>query len=76
MSLIDLVALGTVADLVQLDFNNRLIVYYGLKKIRSDDCNLGIKKLFHLAKKDHHLCQSEDLSFLIAPKINAGRPNV
>lgn len=71
MSLIDLVALGTVADLVQLDFNNRLIVYYGLKKIRSDDCNLGIKKLFHLAKKDHHLCQSEDLSFLIAPKINA-----
>ena len=43
MSLIDLVALATIADVVPLDFNNRILVHYGLRKIRSDQCNLGIK---------------------------------
>lgn len=71
MSLIDLVALATIADVVSLDFNNRILVHYGLRKIRSDQCNLGIKKLFQLSNKKHKLCESSDLGFIIAPKINA-----
>ena len=76
MQLLDLVALATIADVVPLDFNNRLMLHFGLKKIRSHQCNLGIKKLFQLSNKNHMECQASDLGFIIAPKINAaGRMN-
>ena len=69
--LLDLVALGTIADLVRLDFNNRILVNYGIKKIRSGNCNFGIEALAHLSKKNLKDIQTSDLSFSIAPKINA-----
>ena len=76
MQLLDLVALATIADVVPLDFNNRLMLHFGLKKIRSHQCNLGIQKLFQLSNKNHMDCQASDLGFIIAPKINAaGRMN-
>ncbi|MEK9770912.1 MAG: single-stranded-DNA-specific exonuclease RecJ [Nitrosomonadales bacterium] len=76
LEVIDLVALGTIADLVPLDFNNRLIVNYGLKKIRSNQCNEGIKQLLILSNKNFTECKTTDLSFSVAPKINAaGRMN-
>ena len=49
--LLDLVALGTIADLVKLDYNNRILVNFGIKKIRSGDCNFGIEALVQLSKK-------------------------
>jgi len=69
--LLDLVALGTVADLVKLDFNNRTLVKFGLSVIRSGKCNYGIRAILSLVKKDCTNIRSSDLSFLIAPKLNA-----
>ena len=69
--LLDLVALGTIADLVRLDFNNRILVNYGIKKIRSGNCNFGIQAISYLSNKKLKDIQTSDLSFLIAPKINA-----
>jgi single-stranded-DNA-specific exonuclease len=69
--LLDLVALGTIADLVKLDFNNRILVNFGIKKIRSGDCNFGIEALVQLSKKKIKDIKTSDLSFSIAPKINA-----
>jgi len=69
--LLDLVALGTIADLVKLDFNNRVLVNYGIKKIRSGNCNFGIESLAQLSKKNLKDLKTSDLSFSIAPKINA-----
>lgn len=69
--LLDLVALGTIADLVKLDFNNRILVNFGIKKIRSSNCNFGIKALARLSKKKLKDIKTSDLSFSIAPKINA-----
>jgi len=69
--LLDLVALGTIADLVKLDFNNRILVNFGIKKIRSGNCNFGIEALCHLSKKKLKDIKTSDFSFSIAPKINA-----
>ena len=69
--LLDLVALGTIADLVKLDFNNRILVNYGIKKIRSGNCNFGIEALARLSKIKLEHIKTSDLSFSIAPKINA-----
>ena len=69
--LIDLVALGTVADLVKLDFNNRILVHFGIKQIRSKSCNFGIEAILNLSNKNLKDIKTSDLSFLIAPKINA-----
>jgi single-stranded-DNA-specific exonuclease len=71
LEVIDLVALGTIADLVPLDYNNRLIVNYGLRKIRSNQCNEGIKQLLMYSNKNFTECKTTDLSFSVAPKINA-----
>ena len=68
--LLDLVALGTVADLVPLDFNNRILVKFGLDKINSNSCNFGIRAILALNKKNK-IVISTDLSFVIAPKLNA-----
>jgi len=69
--LLDLVALGTIADLVKLDLNNRILVNFGIKKIRSGNCNFGIEALTNLSKKKLKDIKTSDLSFSIAPKINA-----
>ena len=70
-SLLDLVALGTVADVVPLDKNNRILVNEGLKIIRSEKCSIGILALIKVAKKVKEFIKSSDLGFAIAPRINA-----
>lgn len=69
--LLDLVALGTVADVVPLDQNNRILVYQGLQRIRSGHCRLGIKALAEVSKRDLLTLQASDLGFVIAPRLNA-----
>ena len=69
---LDLVALGTVADLVPLETNNRLLVNMGMKVIRSGKGNCGIRQLFNMAKSAPiSQLQISDLSFSIAPRLNA-----
>ena len=68
---LDIVALGTVADLVPLDDNNRLLVNGGLKRIRSGRGNPGICALFAVAGKESGLARSSDLGFVVGPRINA-----
>lgn len=69
--LLDLVALGTVADVVTLDRNNRILVSQGLKRIREGKTAPGIKALFRAAGREYSRASSFDLGFLIAPRINA-----
>ncbi len=68
---LDLVALGTVADLVALDFNNRILVAEGLRRIRSGRTRPGIEALFQVAGRDPAGARSSDLGFAIAPRLNA-----
>lgn len=68
---LDLVALGTVADLVPLDFCNRILVSQGVKRIRAGKTREGIKQLLQVSKKDYRQVVSSDLSFSVAPKLNA-----
>ena len=69
--LLELVCLGTVADLVKLDLNNRILVDAGLKRIRSGIGNYGIRAIAKLSKKNLTDIKTSDLSFSIAPKLNA-----
>lgn len=69
--LLDLVALGTVADVVPLDHNNRILVHQGLNRIRSGACRVGIKALAEIAKRELTSLQAADLGFAIAPRLNA-----
>lgn len=69
--LLDLVALGTVADVVPLDQNNRILVHQGLQRIRSGHCRLGIKALAEVGKRELSTLQAADLGFAIAPRLNA-----
>ncbi|AGF49012.1 single-stranded-DNA-specific exonuclease RecJ [Candidatus Kinetoplastidibacterium galati] len=69
--LVDLVALGTIADLVKLDANNRLMVTQGLNRIRSGYTKPGIKALFKIANRKIDNADSCDLGFYIAPRLNA-----
>lgn len=71
IDLLDLVALGTVADLVPLDFNNRILVSAGMKIIRGNKLNSGIKAIINESRKKNSSLKASDLSFVIAPKINA-----
>ena len=68
---LDLVAIGTVADLVPLDYNNRVLVSEGLKRIRAGLCGPGIKALIEIANKKFEYLSSTDVGFAIAPRINA-----
>ena len=68
---LDLVALGTLADLVPLDYNNRILVNEGLQRIRAGACCSGIKALALISNKKLNSLTSTDISFTIAPKINA-----
>lgn len=69
--LADLVALGTVADVVPLDFNNRILVAQGLKQIRAGTMNPGIRALFQIASRDPERANCFDLGFAVGPRINA-----
>ena len=69
--LLELVCLGTVSDLVPLDFNNRILVNAGIKKMRSGMGNYGIQAIAKLSKKNIFEIKTSDLSFSIAPKLNA-----
>ena len=68
---LDLVAIGTVADLVPLDYQNRLLVNEGLKRIRQGVCSEGIKALVQVSGKELNELSSTDIAFHIAPRINA-----
>ena len=70
-ALLDLVALGTVADVVKLDRNNRILVNQGLKRMRDGKLNPGIRALFRAAGRDPGKAGSMDLGFMIGPRLNA-----
>lgn len=70
-NLLDLVALGTVADVVTLDRNNRILVHQGISRIRSGYGCVGIKALIDIAKKDCRKLSAMDLGYLLAPRLNA-----
>nr|WP_240615617.1 single-stranded-DNA-specific exonuclease RecJ [Alteromonas facilis] len=68
---LDLVAVGTVADVVTLDHNNRVLVYQGLQRIRAGQCRPGILALLEVAQRTPDLLTSTDLGFVIGPRLNA-----
>ena len=68
---LDLVALGTVADVVPLDVNNRVLVTQGLKRIRAGRCVAGITALLTLAGRRIHDLTATDVAFAVAPRLNA-----
>ena len=69
--LLDLVALGTVADVVPLDYNNRILVSQGLARIRSGKVRAGIKALIDVAGRESERLIASDFGFAIAPRLNA-----
>ncbi len=71
MKLIDLVALGTVADVVPLDENNRILVHQGLQRIRAGKARPGIQALIEVAKRDARRLVASDFGFALGPRINA-----
>ena len=70
-SLLDLVALGTVADVVPLDAVNRRLVEAGLRRMRDGQANAGINALFDVAKRDVKKATAYDLGFMLGPRVNA-----
>ena len=68
---LDLVALGTVADVVPLDRNNRILVAAGLARIRTGRARPGIEALFEVAGRDHRQATAGDLGFIVGPRLNA-----
>ncbi|WP_022940935.1 single-stranded-DNA-specific exonuclease RecJ [Psychromonas hadalis] len=70
-SLLDIVALGTVADVVPLDANNRTLVQQGLARIRAGICRPGISALISVAKRNQAQLVASDLGFSLGPRLNA-----
>lgn len=70
-SFLDLVALGTVADLVPLDRNNRILVRQGLERIRRGLARPGLMALLRLGNRDYRYASAADLGFAVAPRLNA-----
>ena len=68
---LDLVALGTIADLVPLDPNNRVLVAQGLRRIRAGRCSAGIRALLQIAGRPLEGLIAADLAFAVAPRLNA-----
>ena len=68
---LDLVALGTVADLVPLDENNRRLVYQGLMRMRAGRCSHGVRALLEVAGRNLSYIQAADLGFAAGPRLNA-----
>ncbi|MDO9050752.1 MAG: single-stranded-DNA-specific exonuclease RecJ [Methylotenera sp.] len=69
--LLDLVALGTVADLVKLDENNRILVEQGLRRIRAGACSYGVTALLKIAARAPATASAQDLGFYVGPRLNA-----
>ncbi len=69
--LLDLVALGTVADLVKLDANNRILVEQGLRRIRAGACCPGVLALLKVAGRNQIEVNAQDLGFYVGPRLNA-----
>ncbi len=69
--LLDLVALGTVADVVRLDENNRVLVYQGLKRIRAGRAQPGVMAILRVAGRDPARIGTQDLGFAVGPRLNA-----
>lgn len=68
---LDLVALGTVADVVPLDTNNRILVHQGLNRVRAGRCCAGIKALIEVSKRDASRLVANDFGFALGPRLNA-----
>ena len=69
--LLPLVALGTVADVVPLDSNNRILVHHGVARIRAGRAQAGIVALFEVARRDPRKGSARDLGFVLGPRLNA-----
>lgn len=69
--LLDLVALGTVADLVPLDRNNRVLVHQGMRRIRAGRCAPGIRALLEASNRAPHELVASDLGYQVGPRLNA-----
>lgn len=69
--LLDLVALGTIADIVPLDHNNRILVQHGLERIRKNQCIAGINALLKVIGKHNQTIGAQDIGFQLAPRLNA-----
>lgn len=70
-TLLDIVALGTVADVVSLDANNRILVEAGLQRVRSGRCRVGITALLEVAKRNPARIVASDFGFAVGPRLNA-----
>jgi single-stranded-DNA-specific exonuclease len=70
-SLLDLVALGTVADVVKLDDNNRILVHQGLERIRRGRAWAGIRALLQVTQRNYQKISTYDLAFVLGPRLNA-----
>ena len=70
-ALVDFVALGTVADVVKLDKNNRILVSQGIRRIRCGRTHAGLEALFAIAGRDIRAAGVRDFGFAVAPRINA-----
>jgi single-stranded-DNA-specific exonuclease len=70
-ALLDLVALGTVADVVPLDHANRILVEHGLKRVRAGRAQPGVRALFAVAGRDPRRATTYDLGFVAGPRLNA-----
>lgn len=71
VEMMDIVALGTVADVVALDTNNRILVQQGINRIKAGMACAGIKALLKITTRPHDLVKSSDFGFLLGPRINA-----
>jgi single-stranded-DNA-specific exonuclease len=69
--LLDLVALGSVADVVPLDANNRILVHQGLARIRAGRARAGLRAVLEVAGRDYQRINSTDLGFILGPRLNA-----
>ena len=69
--LLDLVALGTVADVVKLDHNNRILVSQGLQRMRAGRMQPGVRALFAIASRDPSRASAFDMGFALGPRLNA-----
>lgn len=70
-TLLDIVALGTVADVVSLDVNNRILVEAGLQRVRAGRCRVGITALLEVAKRNPARIVASDFGFAVGPRLNA-----
>jgi len=68
---LDLVALGTVADVVPLDYNNRILVEQGLRRVRQEECVPGIAALIRVSGRRQEALTASDLGFAVGPRLNA-----